>query len=57
MLRVDIKLRLDFNLLPLKMQKRSFQVLLINKTHLNSTMNSTPLLMVRLISHEIFLNL
>ena len=39
MLRVDIKLRLDFNQLPLKMQKRSFHVLLTNKTRLNSTMN------------------
>ena len=43
MLCVDIKLRLDFNQLPLKMQKRSFRVLLINKTRLNSTMNSTHL--------------
>ena len=41
MLRVDIKLRLDFNQLPLKMQKRSFHVLLTKKTCLNSTMNST----------------
>ena len=31
MLRVGIKLRLDFNQLPLKKQKRSFHVLLINK--------------------------
>ena len=38
-LRVDIKLRLDFNKLPLKMQKRSFHLLLTNKTRLNSTMN------------------
>ena len=42
-LRVDIKLRLYFNQLPVKMQKRSFHVLLINKTRLNSTMNSTSL--------------
>ena len=41
MLRVDIKLRLDFNQLPLKMQIISFHVLLINKTCLNSTMNSS----------------
>ena len=41
MLRVDIKLRLGFNQLPLKMQKGSLHVLLINKTRLNSTMNST----------------
>ena len=41
MLRVDIKLRLDFNQLPLKMQKRSFHVLLINKTRLNSTLTTT----------------
>ena len=41
MLRVDIKLRLDFNQLPLEMQKRNFHVLLINKTRLNSTMNFT----------------
>ena len=40
MLRVDIKLRLDFNQLPLKMQKRSFHVLLINKTRHSSTINS-----------------
>ena len=39
MLRADIKLRLDFNQLPLKMQKRNFDVLLTNKTCLNSTMN------------------
>ena len=32
MLHVDIKLRLDFNQISLKMQKRSFHVLLINKT-------------------------
>ena len=31
MLRVGIKLRLDFNQLPLKKQKRSFHVLLIYK--------------------------
>ena len=43
MLLVVIKLRLDFNQLPLKMQKRSFRVLLINKTRLNSTTNSTTL--------------
>ena len=41
MLCVDIKLGLDFNHLPLKMQKRSFHVLLINKTRLNSTLNSS----------------
>ena len=40
MLRLDIKLRIDFNELPLKVQKRSFRVLLINKTRLNSNMNS-----------------
>ena len=39
MLRVDIKLRLDFNQLPLKMQKRSLHVLLTKKARLNSTMN------------------
>ena len=39
MLRVDVKLRLDFKKLPLKMQKRSFHVLLTNKTRLSSTMN------------------
>ena len=33
MLRVDIKLRLDFNQLPLKMQERSFHVLPIKKKH------------------------
>ena len=43
MLGVVIKLRLDFKQLPLKMQKRSFHVLLINKTRLNSTRNSTTL--------------
>ena len=32
MLRVGMKLRLDFNQLPLKKQKRSFHVLLINKS-------------------------
>ena len=37
MLCVDIKLGLDFNQLPLKLEKRSFHVLLINKTRLNST--------------------
>ena len=31
MLRVDIKLRLDYNQLPLKMQEKSFHVLLIKK--------------------------
>ena len=41
MLRVHIKLRLDFNQLPLKMQKGSVHVLTINKTRLYSTMNST----------------
>ena len=40
MLRVNVKQRRDFNQLPLKMQKISFHVLLINKTCLNSTMNS-----------------
>ena len=39
MLHVDMKLRLDFNQLPLKMQKRGFPVLLINKTGLNSSFN------------------
>ena len=32
MLRVDIKLGLDFNRLLLKMQKKSFHVILTNKT-------------------------
>ena len=40
MLRLDIKLRIDFNQLPLKVRKRSFCVLLMNKTRLNSNMNS-----------------
>ena len=48
MLRVDIKLRLDFNQIPLKMQKRSFHVLLINKTRLNSTMKSIKKLYIQL---------
>ena len=41
-LPVNIKLRLDFKQFPLKMQKRSFHVFLINKTRLNSvlTLNS-----------------
>ena len=50
MLRVDIKLRLDFNQLPLKMQKRSFHLLLINKTRHNSTINSPSVRNVNLSS-------
>ena len=48
MLRVDIKLRLDFNQLPLKMQTRSFHVLLINKTRLNfKQLSSTDISVIK----------
>ena len=53
MLRVDIKLRLDFNQLPLKMQKRSFHVLLINKTRLKSTLNDNEKIVNIYIIYEI----
>ena len=53
MLRVDIKLRLDFNQVPLKMQKRSFHVLLINKTRLKSTLNDNEKIVNIYIVYEI----
>ena len=34
-----VELPVDFNQLPLKMQKRSFHVFLINKTRLNTSIN------------------
>ena len=53
MLRVDIKLRLDFNQLPLKMQKRKFPRTSKNKTRLKSTLNDNEKIVNIYIVYEI----